>query len=143
MSDFFTIAAAGFGLAGHLVIPAKGPIAALRDRFIEPGWRVLRWKARRQLRLPAVGPHQCLPCATPYAATLVWALQAVLGGSARELLLVVLVASGITFAAMVLAGFASPSPAKAGKAGRCSSCSRKGAGGAAKAACDGASTTAR
>ncbi len=114
MSELLVIAAAGFGLAGLIVVPSDGPVAFVRDR------------------LPQVRPLQCLLCATPYATAAVYGLQAVLGGVVRELLLTVLIAVGMTVASMVLAGFAQPNPTRAK---RCKGCSRKGV--------EGSSTTAQ
>lgn len=95
MNELLTIGAAGFGLAGLIVIPVDGPVAFVRNR------------------LPRVRPLHCLLCATPWATAVVYGIQAVTGGWARELLLVVLIGCGITAGAMVLRGFADPNPAKA------------------------------
>lgn len=153
MSHALTIAAAGFGLACLVVIPADGPAAFLRESILEPGWRLARALVRSKLlwRWPRQGPHDCLLCCTPYAAAVCWVVAFIAPSAIGELVLAVCASAGMAGAALLLLGYAQAVIKRAEvrtnfqrrRGVGCSSCARRRADKAAQAAVDGASTTAQ
>lgn len=60
MSDSFTIAMAGLGLAAVIVMPEQGPTAWLRERVLTRAGR---------------GPFDCMLCLAPWAGLAAWGID--------------------------------------------------------------------